>query len=148
MTRALFPKVVAALLAAVLIAAPGCYGPFTLTKQVHHWNGQVGEKWVNEVVFLVFVIIPVYGIATLGDAIIFNSIEFWTGSNPLEDPGSTAGTRPDGEEAVVFERRDGPNGRVIGWGRMLPDGGVLLHDDESGQEWTLSREQWRLARAG
>ena len=29
-------------------------------------------------------IIPVYGLATLGDAIIFNSIEFWTGENPIE----------------------------------------------------------------
>jgi len=29
-------------------------------------------------------LIPVYSIATFADAIVFNSIEFWTGKNPVE----------------------------------------------------------------
>jgi len=148
MARTLLRSVVAALLVVSLIAAPGCYGPFTLTKQLHHWNGQVGDKWVNEVVFIVFVIIPVYGVATLADAIVFNSIEFWTGNNPLREPGPTAGTTTGGRERVVFERRDAPGGRIIGWGCMLPDGRVWLQDEGSGREWILSQDEWRLAREG
>ena len=77
----------------LLIASSGCYGPFNLTKQVHHWNGDVGDKWVSEVVFIVLVIVPVYSFAMLGDAIIFNSIEFWGGDNPIDAPnGDGAGS--------------------------------------------------------
>ena len=47
----------------------GCYGPFYLTRKVYHWNGQVGDKWVNEAVFLLLSWAPVYGFATLFDAI-------------------------------------------------------------------------------
>ena len=61
----------------------GCYGPFYLTRKIYNWNGQVGDKWVNEIVFLVCTWLPVYGLASAADAIIFNSIEFWTGKNPL-----------------------------------------------------------------
>lgn len=77
----------ALLLAAAMLS--GCYGPFLLTKKLHHWNGQVSEnRWVVEGVFLVCAWLPVYGIATLADAIIFNSVEFWTGDNPIDSPTS------------------------------------------------------------
>ena len=65
------------------VGLTGCYGPFRLTKKLYDWNGSVGTKWVNEGVFLGMVIIPAYFFATLGDAIIFNSIEFWGGKNPI-----------------------------------------------------------------
>ncbi len=70
------------LLLAFLVS--GCYGPFRLTRKLHQWNGQVGDKWANEVVFIVLVWVPVYGLATLGDGLVFNSIEFWTGKNPID----------------------------------------------------------------
>ena len=54
----------------------GCYGPFRLTTKLHQWNGNVSnKKFVNELVFL--------GLCTLGDVLIFNSIEFWGGQNPI-----------------------------------------------------------------
>lgn len=34
--------------------------------------------------FLVLTWVPVYGVATLADALVFNSVEFWTGKNPIE----------------------------------------------------------------
>jgi len=67
-----------------------CYGPFNATRRVHEWNGEVGNTWVNEGVFLAFVILPVYGFASLGDALIFNTIEFWGGENPVNPPGEAA----------------------------------------------------------
>ncbi len=72
-----------ALALGVLVAMSGCYGNFNLTHKLWKWNGEVGKKWVNEGVFLGLNIIPVYFFATLGDAIVFNSIEFWTGKNPV-----------------------------------------------------------------
>ena len=76
--------IVALLLVAVGAMATGCYGSFRLTSKVHEWNGQISEsKWVNELIFVAFCIIPVYDVCMIADAIIFNSIEFWGGTNPI-----------------------------------------------------------------
>lgn len=69
--------------AALGFGGAGCYGPFRLTQNLHSWNKDVGGKWTREGVFLLMTIVPVYPFATLGDALIFNSIEFWGGSNPI-----------------------------------------------------------------
>lgn len=71
------------LLVMSLVIISGCYGPFNLTRQVHHFNGQAGDKYVNELIFLAFAILPVYTGAAFLDAVLFNSIEFWTGRNPV-----------------------------------------------------------------
>jgi len=77
------------LIAAMLVVAMGlpfingCIGNFVLTRKVLNFNQRLSNKWVNEIVFLAMVIIPVYGVCILIDGIILNSIEFWTGSNPL-----------------------------------------------------------------
>lgn len=60
-----------------------CIGSFTLTKKVYEFNKGVGDKWIQELVFLVLCAIPVYSIAVFVDAVILNLIEFWTGSNPM-----------------------------------------------------------------
>jgi hypothetical protein len=72
------------LLLTVCVITAGCTGSFMLTKKVYNFHRQQEGKWVDELVFLGVVIIPVYGLATLGDAIIFNSIEFWSGENPIK----------------------------------------------------------------
>ena len=72
---------------ALALAMSGCLGPFQLTKKVLKWNGEVGSgkqaKWVNEGVFLVLVVLPVYEATLLVDGIVLNSIEFWGGKNPM-----------------------------------------------------------------
>ena len=74
-------------MAAMALAASGCYGPFNLTRRLYNWNGQVSPgRWEKEFVFIVLAYIPVYGLAIAGDAIVFNSMEFWTGNNPVEPP--------------------------------------------------------------
>jgi hypothetical protein len=84
MKKNLFTQVVVLLLVATMaMMSVGCYGSFNLTKKVYNWNGSLGNKWVVEVVFLACNIIPVYGIAGFADAVILNSVEFWTGTNPM-----------------------------------------------------------------
>jgi hypothetical protein len=68
------------LVALAALPAAGCYGSFGLTKSLYRWNGSVSNKIVRELVFLVFVIIPVYGIALFIDAVLLNLIEFITGT--------------------------------------------------------------------
>ncbi len=60
-----------------------CIGSFALTNKVISWNNQVGSKFVNELVFFAFWILPVYEVTALADVLIINSIEFWSGNNPV-----------------------------------------------------------------
>ena len=83
------------------LLATSCYGPFTLTRRLHHWNGTVDGEWGNEGVFLLCAIIPVYGICMLGDALIFNSIQFWGGENPISPPMADAGNPDMGQVAIA-----------------------------------------------
>ena len=62
-----------------------CIGSFGLTNKVFSWNKSVGEKWVNEIVFVAFCILPVYELTVIADALVINSIEFCSVSNPLAD---------------------------------------------------------------
>jgi len=76
--------VVLLLIASMALMSFGCYGSFSLTKKVYHWNGSLGNKWVVELVFLGLNIVPVYGIAGFIDVVILNLIEFWSGKNPMD----------------------------------------------------------------
>ena len=78
------------------LAASGCYGGFQLTKALYKFNGEIKvseDRTANRVaqsaVMVLLVFIPVYQLAALADAVIINSIEFWTGKNPM-----AAGTEP------------------------------------------------------
>lgn len=65
------------------VTMTSCIGSFSLTKQVMSWNKQVGSKFLNEVVFFAFWVLPVYEVTALCDVLVINSIEFWSGNNPL-----------------------------------------------------------------
>ena len=97
---------------AVLVVAPslqGCYGSFAATKKVYKWNGTVGDKWVNSVVMWALNIIPVYSLAGAADIIVLNTVEFWTGSNPLAmAPGESESriVTVDGRELRVTATRN------------------------------------------
>ena len=72
-----------ALLLSATILLSSCIGSFGLTNRVKDWNESLGNKWVNELVFICMHIVPVYPIAIFAEAVVINSIEFWTGSNPM-----------------------------------------------------------------
>lgn len=82
----------------------GCYGSFGLVRSVHEFNGDISDNaWIQELVFLGFIWLPVYSLASLGDAIIFNSVEFWTGDNPIGDYEGEG----EGEMSKIIETEDG-----------------------------------------
>lgn len=69
---------------AIAVLCTSCLGSFRAFNGLKDWNHQVSSnKFVNNLVFWVLWIVPVYGIFMLGDLIIFNTIEFWSGSNPI-----------------------------------------------------------------
>lgn len=76
--------VLAIVIFSVTLSQTGCIGSFTLTRKVYEWNKtDVKGKWGQQLVFLAFIFLPVYEFTLFVDAIVLNTIEFWTGSNPL-----------------------------------------------------------------
>ena len=74
-----------------------------LTNKVLNWNKQIGSKFVNELVFVAFWILPVYEITGIADVLVINSIEFWSGSNPV----SANNTKIiDGKDAKYLVKQD------------------------------------------
>lgn len=59
-----------------------CIGSFALSNKFLAWNKTIDNKFVNEVLFIIFT--PAYGITMTADLFILNSIEFWSGTNPVE----------------------------------------------------------------
>jgi hypothetical protein len=89
-------------------ATTACFGSFALTTKLYNWNASHDDKWVQQGAFLVTgVLLPVYGIAALADAVLFNSIEFWTGENPVHtasaDDGRRIASATVGDETVTLD---------------------------------------------
>ena len=77
-----------ALVAAVLSLGlfSSCLGPDRLWNKLHDWNTKATDnRWANEGIFLGLTIIPVYGVCYAIDIVVLNSIEWWSGKNPMED---------------------------------------------------------------
>jgi hypothetical protein len=77
-----FALIIMAITVSFLFTA--CMGNFTLTKAVYHWNEKATDnKYINNVIFWIFGILPVYDAALFIDVVILNLIEFWSGKNPM-----------------------------------------------------------------
>ncbi|MBD5346609.1 MAG: DUF3332 domain-containing protein [Bacteroides sp.] len=101
-------RTVAAILAATFIGitASSCIGSFALTNKLLSWNRQIDSKFVNELVFIAFWILPVYEVSALADVIVINSIEFWSGNNPVTASAKTV-TGTDGQKYLVESDANG-----------------------------------------
>lgn len=118
-------------LCAVMLS--GCYGPFRLTKKLHAWNGSLGNKWANEAVFLVLNILPVYSFSLLGDAVIFNSVEFWTGKNPMAKGEKQSQFIADGDkQAVVTVSEADHRVRLDMFNNYRPQDSVVIEQSADG----------------
>ena len=77
-------KAIIALLCASVLVLSGCHGSYGLTKKLLRWNGTLGNKWLNSCVHFLMWVVPIYPISLgLVDWLVLNTVEFWTGSNPL-----------------------------------------------------------------
>ena len=110
--RAVF---VSLLIAGLALSNTACIGRMATSGIVGKFNLSVTEdKWGRELTFLALYIIPVYPIAGAIDLIIVNSIEFWTGTNPISGEPRLARVgetkyvvAADGSEAFSTLREDG-----------------------------------------
>lgn len=88
-----------------------CIGSFSLWNNLKTWNQGVSNKFVNELVFLAFNIIPVYEIAYLADVLVINSIEFWSGENPVTSIGEQKQIK--GNDGINYTVTTTQNGYTI-----------------------------------
>ena len=84
-----------------------CVGSFGLFNRLSSWNQGVGNKFVNELVFLAMNIVPVYPVAYLADALVINSIEFWSGSNPMANVGDVKKVKGENGNYLVETLENG-----------------------------------------
>ena len=121
-----------ALVAAISIPVfTSCIGSFALTNKLLSWNRSIGSKIVNELVFIGFWILPVYEVSALADVLVINSIEFWSGSNPMAS----------GKKVI-----DGQDGRYI----VECDGkGYTITSENDGSEvrldFDMAQQTWSVA---
>lgn len=85
-----------------------CIGSFSLFNKVRDWNeGITDNKFINELLFLAMWIVPVYEISMLADIWVLNSIEFWTGDNPVANAGEVKRIKGEKGEYLVKTNVDG-----------------------------------------
>ncbi len=77
---------IAALALAASLFATSCIGTNEAFNSLHDWNETVTDnKWAQGGIHLGFWVIPAYPLCLLGDILVFNSIEFWGGDNPIKE---------------------------------------------------------------
>lgn len=123
-------SVAAILIAGTSLVFTSCIGSFGLTNKVLSWNRSIGSKFVNELVFIAFWILPVYEVTALADVLVVNSIEFWSGTNPL-----TASTKVvDTDHGRYLIACDGKGYTVT---HETTGEAVRLDFDECSQTWSF-----------
>lgn len=79
-------KPIACLMMAGTITLSSCIGSFGLFNNVLSWNKRLSKnKFLNELVF--FVLTPAYVVCGAVDFLVLNTVEFWSGSNPITKVG-------------------------------------------------------------
>ncbi len=99
-------KVISCLLLSSTILFSSCLGSFKAFNNLKDWNqGATDSKFVDNLIFWGLWIVPVYELFLLGDAIIFNVIEFWSGSNPI--------AMKEGESETQMVEHDGNTFKMV-----------------------------------
>lgn len=117
MTNKALKSLTALMIGACLMSS--CIGSFGLFNKVLDWNKRAtGNKFLNWLIFIV--ISPAYVLCGVADILVINSIEFWSGDNPLaENVGKTESVMgSDGKMYAVTTLEDGyeikdPEGNVV-----------------------------------
>jgi len=130
------------------LGVSGCYGRFALTHKLHAWNGTVSDRWINSLLFFGLVVVQAYSICLLGDGLIFNTVEFWSGSNPVSrvDPDGTVHIVKDGQRFELVPAGDNKwnvvkDGEIVAVASRTADGSLALSDVASERTTVIASGQ-------
>ncbi len=131
MKKKILSGAMAAMLLFTAVTTPSCIGSFSLTNRLLGWNQNVGNKFLNELVFFAFWVLPVYEVTCLADLVVLNSIEFWSGSNPMAKGEKVI----EGNDGRYLVKCDGKGYDIV----SCNDGSsVRLDFDAEQQEWSVN----------
>jgi len=127
------------LISVITMSMVGCFGNFSLTRQVYSFNQNFENAFVRSILMWVMMIVPVYGLATWIDVVVLNVIEFWTGDNPI--------AMIDGESQTQFIAFEGIEYEVIATKNRFditevanPDNTLALVFDVEDNSWNLHKD--------
>ena len=110
-----------------------CIGSFSLFNKYEKWQcNMTSNKYVNGIVGLILQPI-VGGVCLFVDAVVLNTIEFWTGSNPMALNKVQTVKGQDGRYYAVKTLKDGyevkaPNGEIT----------LFTHDSKT-ESWSITQ---------
>lgn len=115
------------------LSMSSCIGSFGLTNKLMDWNKQVSSKFVNELIFFAFWVLPVYEVTALADILVLNTIEFWSGDNPVAKGKKVI----DGQDGRYLVECDGKGYTIT----SENDGSeVRLDFDSNDRSWSVTAD--------
>lgn len=134
-------KSIIALGLASSILCTSCLGSFSAFNNLRNWNdGATSSKFLDNLIFWGLNIIPVYGLFFVGDMLIFNVIEFWSGSNPVAMKEGEFETQIVNKDGVAYEMTATKNRMMV----------KVLDGKDVGQRFDLlykpSEKSWNLIK--
>ena len=118
-----------------------CIGSFGLFNKLLSWNKGIGNKFLNELVFIV--ISPAYAVCGVADLLVLNTVEFWSGRSPIARVGHVENVwGQDGRLYAVKTMKDGyevtkPDGDKVYFVHNADDDSWMMKAD--GKETELFR---------
>lgn len=127
-------------LAAVCLALAGavtmqsCIGSFCLFRGLLSWNKKASKKFVNEILYIL--LSPAYLVCGVVDAVVLNTVEFWTGKNPAAGRNSRM-VEVRGQDGRLYAVRQTADGYDI----TRPDGTtVRFRHNEADDSWAMEQD--------
>ncbi len=85
----------------------GCFGTFKLVRKTYAFNKRVdNDKWIQWFAFLLLNVTFIYSLSAAIDLVFANSVEFWTGENPITSDVKKTIRGENGELATVIFHPD------------------------------------------
>lgn len=122
----------ASILMAASVMFSSCVGSFSLFNKLATLNKSATNcKFLNELIFIV--ISPAYAVCGLADILVLNSIEFWSGSNPMTAKVGKS-VKVKGEDGQIYAVKYLADGYEV----TPPSGDVYyLRHDEKTDTWSM-----------
>lgn len=131
MRKIFFNAALALMIGSVTLSS--CIGSFGLWNKLLGWNKKLSNKFVNELVFLV--ISPAYAVCGVVDLFVLNTVEFWSGKNPVAKVGTVQNVW--GKDGKMYAVKTLKNGYEV----TRPTGEkVLFVHNAADDSWSMEQD--------
>lgn len=111
------------------VSLSSCIGSFSLFNKLLSWNRGINNKFASELVFLVCT--PAYAFCGAADWLVLNTVEFWSGSNPIAKAGDVENVW--GKDGKLYAVKTLPNGYEVT--RPTGEKVLFVHNADDDSWW-------------